>query len=164
MRWSIILPSEVGTIGSRLRSAAGRFGLISNDLMLLVARCSVGVIFWRSGQTKLDGWHLADSAVYMFQTEYRLPFIDPWMAAALTAFNETVFSIGLMIGLASRFAALILFGTTLVIEVFVYPDAWAIHGTWAVCLGLVIVRGAGVASLDYWLLRLADFSLSARRP
>lgn len=119
-----------------------------HDALPLLARLCVGMIFWRSGQTKLDGWHVADSAVSLFQTEYRLPLIDPWLAASLSAFNENVFSVLLVVGLATRVAALVLLGTTLVIEVFVYPDAWPIHGTWAVSLVLVLVRGAGIVSLD----------------
>lgn len=86
--------------------------------------------------------------MFLFQTEYRLPFTDPPIAATLTAFNENVFSLLLLVGLASRVAALVLLGTTLVIEIVVYPDAWPVHGTWAVCLVLVIVRGAGAVSLD----------------
>jgi len=37
---------------------------------------------------------------------------------------------------------------TLVIEVFVYPDAWPIHLTWAGLLLLIMARGAGKLSLD----------------
>ena len=140
-------------IGPRLRAAAARCEPIAYDLLGLAARLCVGAMFWRSGQTKIVGWRLSENAVYLFQTEYRLPLIDPWLAAALAAFIENVFSILLIVGLASRLAASGLLCTTLVIELFVYPDAWALHGTWAVCLGLVVVRGAGVASVDHWLAR-----------
>lgn len=146
-------PAPVSQLGLRLRGAAGRLEPISNDLLALVARLCVGTIFWQSGQTKVVGWRLSETAVYLFQTEYRLPLIDPWLAAALTAFNENVFSILLIVGLASRLAAFGLFCTTLVIELFVYPDAWAVHGTWAVCLLLVTLRGAGILSLDHWIAR-----------
>ena len=37
----------------------------------------------------------------------------------------------LLIGLATRFSALALLGMTAVIQLFVYPDAYALHGTWA---------------------------------
>ena len=141
------------TVGPRLRAAAACCEPIAYDLLALVARLCVGAMFWQSGQTKIVGWHLSENAVYLFRTEYQLPLIDPWLAAVLTAFIENVFSILLIVGLASRFTAFGLFCTTLVIELFVYPDAWALHGTWAVCLGLVMVRGAGVASVDHWLAR-----------
>ena len=148
----------------RLGGSAGYLDPLSNHLMPLVARLCVGTIFWRSGQTKLDGWHLADRAVYLFQTEYRLPFIDSWTAAALTAVIENVVSVFLIAGLASRFAALVLLATTLVIELFVYPDAWTVHGPWAVCLVLVMVRGPGIASVDHWVARWTGFNPFARAP
>jgi putative oxidoreductase len=55
--------------------------------------------------------------------EYKPPAIDPTIAAYLAAFAEHFFPVLLVLGLASRFAALALLFMTLVIEVFVYPDA-----------------------------------------
>lgn len=107
------------------------------------------------GQTKLEGWHLSASAIYLFQTEYKLPLIDPWIAALLSAVNENLFSMLLIVGLASRVAGLVLLGSTLVIELFVYPDAWPTHGTWSACLLLVIARGPGKFSLDNLLSKLS---------
>ena len=59
----------------------------------------------------------------------------------------------LVIGLATRFAALGLLGMTLVIQIFVYPDAWPTHGTWAACLLTLMTRGPGLFSLDHLLWR-----------
>jgi putative oxidoreductase len=36
---------------------------------------------------------------------------------------------------------------TLVIQTFVYPDAWPTHLTWAALLILLVARGAGALSL-----------------
>ena len=130
----------------------GLFGLLSgipHDAIALLARLSVGAVFWQSGLTKLDGWGVSDSAVYLFQTEYKVPLINPWAAAHLAAFNELFFPILLFVGLASRFSAFVLLCMTLVIEIFIYPDAWPTHGTWAVCFLLVIARGPGLFSLDH---------------
>ena len=96
---------------------------------------------------------MSDNAVYLFRTEYKLPLIDAWTAASLTAFNEHIFSALLVVGLASRLSALVLLVMTLVIEVFVYPDAWPTHGTWAACLLLVVARGGGAFSLDHLVAR-----------
>src|SRR5277367_2239875 len=134
----------------------GLFGLLSgipHDAIALIARLSVGAVFWQSGLTKMDGWHVSDSAVYLFKTEYKLPLIDPWAAAHIGAFSELFFPILLFVGLASRFAALALLCMTLVIEIFVYPDAWPTHGTWAVCFLVVIARGPGLFSLDHFIAR-----------
>jgi len=43
---------------------------------------------------------------------------------------------------------------TLVIQLFVYPDAWSTHLSWAALLLLLIGRGAGRLSLDHlWGIR-----------
>ena len=52
---------------------------IPHDLIALISRLSISAVFWQSGQTKVDGWHVTDNAVYLFETEYKLPFIDPWI-------------------------------------------------------------------------------------
>jgi putative oxidoreductase len=126
---------------------------IPHDVIVLIARISVSAVFWQSGQTKLDGWHVSDNAVYLFRNEYKVPLIDPWVAAHIAAFSEILFPILLVVGLASRFSALALLVMTLVIEIFVYPDAWPTHGTWATCLLLVIARGPGLFSLDHLVAR-----------
>jgi len=120
---------------------------IPNDLVALIARLSIAAVFWQSGQTKVEGWKLSDSALYLFENEYKLP-LDPWLAAHLAAFAEHFFPILLVIGLASRLSALALLGMTLVIEIFVYPAAWPTHGTWAACLLFIAARGPGCISLD----------------
>lgn len=121
---------------------------IPNDLIALIARLSIATVFWQSGQTKVDGWKLTDSAIYLFENEYRLPVIGPWYAAHLAALAEHVFPILLVVGLASRLSALALLAMTLVIQVFVYPAAWPTHGTWAACLLFIVARGPGFMSLD----------------
>ncbi|WP_313527655.1 DoxX family protein [Shinella sp.] len=121
---------------------------LPNDLIALIARLSIAAVFWQSGQTKVEGWRLSDSALYLFENEYKLPLVDPWLAAHLAAFAEHFFPILLVIGLASRLSALALLAMTLVIEIFVYPAAWPTHGTWAACLLFIAARGPGCISLD----------------
>lgn len=126
---------------------------IPHDLIALIARLSIAGVFWQSGQTKLDGWRVSDSAIYLFENEYRLPLVDPWLAAHLAAMAEHLFPVLLVIGLASRLSALALLAMTLVIEIFVYPDAWPTHGTWAACLLIIITHGPGRLSLDHVIAR-----------
>ena len=121
--------------------------------LALVTRLSIAGVFWQSGQTKVDGIHVTDSALELFRTEYKLPLVDPVIAAHLAAFAEHFFPVLLVLGLATRFAALALLGMTLMIEIFVYPDAWPTHGTWAACFLIVMMRGAGPVSLDYLIAR-----------
>lgn len=149
------------TIDIRLQSLGKKLRLferIPYDLVGLLTRVSIAAVFWRSGQTKLDGWSVSDSAVFLFQEEYKVPFIDPWIAAHLAAFAEHFFPALLVIGLASRLSALALLGMTLVIQLFVYPDAWPTHGTWAACFLIVMMKGPGRFSLDYLLSRRLGLS------
>jgi putative oxidoreductase len=141
-------------IAGLIVSIIGLLEAIPTSFLTLCARLFPAAVFWLSGETKVTGFiHLKDSAVELFRSEYALPLIDPTVAAYATAFAEHFFPILLVIGFASRFAALALLGMTAVIEIFVYPDAWPLHGVWATCFLIVIARGAGVFSLDYLIAR-----------
>ena len=118
-------------------------------LCALALRIFPAAVFWQSGQTKVEGWHVTDSAIYLFREEYRLPLIDPIIAAHLAAFAEHFFPALLVIGLATRLSALALLFMTLVIEIFVYPGAWPTHGTWIACFLVLIAQGPGTLSLDH---------------
>ena len=108
---------------------------ISHDLLALAARAAMAAIFWLSGRTKVDGWWtVSDSAYELFRTEYRLPLVTPEIAAPLAAGAEHLLPVLLVLGLFTRGAALGLLGMTLVIQAFVYPQAWPTHLSWAAAL------------------------------
>lgn len=144
-------------------SQSGLAGLIvrANALMTqipywfvaLIGRISIAAVFWRSGQTKVEGWRVSESAVELFRDEFKLPLIDPTIAAYLATFAEHFFPMLLVIGLATRFSALALLIMTLVIQIFVYPDAWPTHGSWAAIFLMLMARGAGKISLDALIAR-----------
>ncbi|MDQ0463564.1 putative oxidoreductase [Caulobacter ginsengisoli] len=120
----------------------------------LIARLGVAAVFFQSGRTKVEGLlHIKPSAVDLFATEYRLPVIPPDIAAHLAAYAEHLFPLLLVLGLFTRASALALLAMTLVIQVFVYPDAWPTHLSWAGLLVPLIARGGGALSLDRWLQR-----------
>ncbi len=54
----------------------------------LITRISIAGVFWQSGRTKVDGWRLSEFAIELFRSEYKLPVIDPTIAAYLAAFAE----------------------------------------------------------------------------
>jgi putative oxidoreductase len=137
-------------------ATAPRFATLTpilDSIILLAARLFPAAIFWRSGRTKMDGWEIADRTYFLFEEEYRLPILDPELAARLATVAEHVFPILLLLGLATRFSALALLGMTAVIQIFVYPAAWPTHGLWATCFLLLVARGGGPISLDHLMGR-----------
>lgn len=150
-----------------LARSATVFSSIPESLVALLGRVSIAAIFWKSGQTKVEGFavdivsgefqfgwpRLSDSALALFESEYSLPLLAPALAAPIAAVAEHVFPILIVLGLATRFSALALLVMTLTIQIFVYPDAYPTHGVWATVLLLLIARGPGVLSLDHWLAR-----------
>lgn len=128
--------------------------LLGDSVLCLVARLGIASIFFLSGRTKVEGFlSITPSTYELFQSDYALPLVSPWLAAHLATYAEHLFPLLLVLGLFTRLSALALLGMTLVIEVFVYPDAWPVHLSWAGLLLLLIARGAGAVSLDR-LLRL----------
>lgn len=129
---------------------ADRLGaMVGDSLLVLVARLSIAAIFLMSGRTKVSGFLTITPSTYeLFRTEYALPLVTPELAAHLATYSEHLFPLLLVLGLFSRLSALALLGMTLVIEVFVYPDAWPTHLSWAGLLLLIVARGGGAMSLD----------------
>jgi len=129
--------------------AAGMLDRIPSALLLLVARLGVAAVFFQSGRTKVEGLLTLTPATYeLFRTDYKLPLVPPEIAAHAAAYSETLFPILLVLGLFTRVGAAALLGMTTVIEIFVYPDAWPTHLSWAGLLLPLLARGGGAWSLD----------------
>lgn len=131
------------------RVAEALSAAIGHPLLALVDRIAMSAIFFLSGRTKVDGvLHVTDGAYALFRDEYRLPLIPPELAAHLAAYAEHLFPLLLVLGLFTRSSALALLGMTAVIQVFVYPDAWPTHLSWAGLLLYLAGRGGGPVSCD----------------
>lgn len=122
-------------------------------LGLLGARLLAARVFLLSGLTKWNGLTIRDDTFYLFADEYfaryalPTPLINTFAVASAVA--EIVLPVLLILGLFTRAAALGLLVMTLVIQIFVYPDAWwNVHAWWTVVLVLILVHGPGAASLD----------------
>ncbi len=136
---------------------------IPHSAVALLARFSVAAVFWKSGQTKIEGlsidlvegrfslgWpQLSASAVELFEYEYQLPLLSPTLAAGLAAFGEHLLPLLLLLGVATRLSALGLLVMTAVIQLLVYPGAYATHGVWAAALLWLMALGPGRLSLDH---------------
>lgn len=120
-----------------------------HSLLALVNRLAMAGVFWFSARTKVDGWfHITDGTYQLFSDEYQVPLLPPEFAAQMATVSEHLFAVLLVLGLFTRFAALSLLGMTLVIQLFVYPDAWPTHLSWAGLLLYLAGRGGGAVSVD----------------
>lgn len=138
-----------GLRGTWNRIANSLSTLVSHALLALAARLAVAAIFFLSGRTKVEGLlTVTDSAYTLFREDYKVPLLSPELAAHLAAYAEHLFPALLLIGLFTRLSAAALLAMTAVIQIFVYPDAWPTHLSWAVLMLYLIGRGAGPWSLD----------------
>ena len=129
------------------------------SLLAVPLRFAVATVFWNSAMTKLANWQ---TAVYLFTEEYQVPLLPPEIAAYLAATIELTTPALLVLGLATRPAALVLLGMTTVIEAFVYPLAWPTHIQWAAMLLVLVCRGPGKISLDHLIRRRSLIDPSAQ--
>lgn len=129
-----------------------------------VLRIALAVPFFRSGLTRWDGFlSLSASTVYLFEEEFKLHIFGgaygipaPLVVAHMTALAEIALPVLLVLGLATRLAALGLLAMTGVIQLVV-PEGWAnFHLPWAAIAIAIIALGAGRWSLDdLWVRAVA---------
>ena len=128
------------------------------DVFLVAIRFYVGYQFWKAGLIKLGAW---DSTLFLFEHEYRVPLLSPYLAAVLGTAGELVFPLMLFVGLAGRLGAL---GLSVVNVVAVIAYAHVIfsagfentvndHWLWGAMLLAVMAFGPGKLSLDHLLSR-----------
>ncbi|MEP2735658.1 MAG: DoxX family protein [Erythrobacter sp.] len=128
-------------------------GRVFEGLALLFARLALAAQFWISGRTKVEegSWLQIKEVQYLiFENEFSGLPISPDLAVPMTVYAEFFLPILLAIGLATRFAAAGLLVMTLVIQFFVFPDAWwSVHIMWTALAAILIARGAGIFSIDH---------------
>jgi putative oxidoreductase len=164
---SIATTDSVPTPVRLARSVIDLLGRLPDWPLALLGRFAIAGIFWKSGQTKIEGLaidivngefnfgmpRLSDSVVELFRDEYKLPLVPPELAAPMAAMAEHLFPLLILLGLATRFSALALLVMTATIQFLVYPDAWPTHGVWATVLIYIAARGPGCVSLDHLIAR-----------
>ncbi len=142
-------PLEPNGLAIWINQVTGWFEAIPYWLIAVTCRIALAQVFWSSAQTHLADW---DTTLFLFEDDYALPFLPSDIAAYLAVTVELVVPVLLLLGLATRFASLAIFGMTLIIEIFVYPAAWPTHIQWAAMMLVLMAYGAGPLSLD-WLIR-----------
>jgi putative oxidoreductase len=140
--------------------------LLPYSLVALALRLVMARAFFLSGQAKIEGpsvpihtpWldvsitlpaAIKDATLTMFETQYADLPMPPAFAAAVFAYAEFVLPICLVIGFATRFAALGLLALTVLLQLYVMPGMWwAAHVYWGAILLVLISLGPGVISID----------------
>src|SRR6516225_6365310 len=136
---------------------------IPYSAVALISRFALASVFWRSAQTKVNGFSIREETFFLFRDEYKVPLLPPDLTAYLATIGEHALSLLLLIGLTSRLSALGLFGMTMVIQLFVFPDGWPEHILWISLQLLIISRGPGTISLDHLIWTRAPRMLVAIR-
>ena len=134
MMSDLTAPVETRLAG-RLDRLRGALESTPLSIVQLMARLGVGAVFFKSGMTKIASWEFT---IQLFRDEYRVPVLPPELAAQLATATELSMPVLLALGLFARLATLPLIGMVVVIQLFVYPDSWAEHLTWAALLLLIL--------------------------
>lgn len=116
--------------------------------------------YWVSGIVKIANWQ---GAIHLATYEYPVSWLNPVTAAWIGASIEILGPIFLVMGLATRFAALPMMALALVIQfAYIRLDE---NLFWAILFGWYVVRGAGPLSLDAVIARgIAGTALPFVRP
>jgi len=134
------------------RAIAAISARVPEGLMLLFLRVAFAGVFWRSGRTKVEEgslFSISDTTYFLFREEYSGVPLPPDTAAVLATVSEHLFPILLVVGLFTRVSALALLAMTMVIQIFVYPEAWwQVHALWIAMALALVVRGGGLFALD----------------
>lgn len=125
-------------------------GRVPLSLLQLLMRIAIGSVFFNAGLLKYRSWEIT---LLLFRDEYKVPLFDPTLMARMATFNELTFSTLLFLGLATRLATLPFLGMIVVIQTFVYPNAWIEHLVWTSILLFLLTRGAGAVSVDHVITR-----------
>jgi putative oxidoreductase len=134
-----------------VRQRLERFPL---SIIQLAMRVGVGAVFFKAGLLKYNSWEFT---VQLFRDEYKVPLLEPAMAARIAMVQELSVPILLFLGLATRLATLPLLGMIAVIQTFVYPGAWTEHLVWSSILVFLLTKGPGAFSVDYLIHRRFPF-------
>lgn len=141
------------TVRSRLAGVIDLMDRFPLSILQLLFRLAIVGVFLRAGLQKLSSW---ESTVALFRDEYKVPVFPPEIAAAMGSTFEVGGSLLLLAGLATRVATLPLLGMLMVIQLFVYPQAWYEHLTWGSILMFLLFRGAGAISVDHFIAKRAS--------
>lgn len=139
------------------------YALVALGLRFIVAR-----VFFLSGQAKIAGpaipvalfnrdgdfsivlpAEIKPSTFELFETQYAALPIPPTVAAYLFTYAEFALPVCLVVGFATRISAVVLLVMTVLVQVYVMPQAfWTAHVYLLAILMVLMSVGPGAISLD----------------
>ncbi|MEM7292119.1 MAG: DoxX family protein [Pseudomonadota bacterium] len=135
----------------KLNSKAEGLGFLSPNLWL---RLAVALVFFKSGLTKIGNMQ---TTVFLFEHEYKVPLLDPTIAAYLGTWAELILPVLLAVGLLTRLSAFALFGFNLVAVISYLHglNTWGYvdHALWGFMLLSIMFFGAGKIALDQLIFK-----------
>ena len=163
-------------IASTIDKLVAVCGVIPYALVALLLRLVMARVFFFSGQAKIDGpvipidlhirdlefsvilpAQIKDTTFQMFEAQYANLPISPPVAAVVFTYAEFVLPICLVLGFATRFAALGLLAMTVLIQLYVMPDLWWVtHVYWVAILMVLMTVGPGALSVDALIRHLYE--------
>jgi putative oxidoreductase len=146
--------------------AALPYALVALALRVVMAR-----VFFLAGQAKITGpllpihfdvpylpsvdlvvvlpTDVSSETITLFESQYANLPLSPTVAAYLFGFAEFVLPVCLVIGFATRFAALSLIALTALTSIYAMPEAfWSTHVYWFGILLVLVSAGPGAISVD----------------
>jgi putative oxidoreductase len=134
------------------------FGSFPMSLTMLALRVTLALPFLRAGMTDWDGWfnlsfgvkaRFGDLMLHIFGAQY--PFPMPELMALGAGVAEVALPSLLIVGLATRYAAVGLLVMTGIIQL-TFPEGWMnFHLPWASMELAILTFGPGRIALDYAL-------------
>jgi putative oxidoreductase len=153
---AIATDSRFGRVANLYSKAAGLIDKLQT-LLLLGFRLYVARVFFLSGLTKIHDWSIT---IALFTNEYHVPVLPPALAAFMGAATELSMPVLLVLGLATRFGAFVLFFFNIiaVVSYAALPDiAIKDHILWGTMILVILLCGPGKISLDHLLARRLGF-------
>ena len=147
---------SIAKVHSLLVELPGRLLGNFESLLLFGTRIWVSWEFLKSGWLKITSWQ---NTVFLFQNEYQVPVLPPYLAAVAGTAGELVFPAFLIAGLAGRLSAAGLFAVNAMAVISYahvllsegFEAAVGQHYLWGFALVVLAVFGPGRVSLDHLL-------------
>ncbi len=129
--------------------------------LLLIFRLWIGKVFFLSGLQKINTWNDEYGVMYLFREEYKVPLLDPVVAAYMATAGELILPVFIVLGFGTRYAAIALSILNFT-AAYSYYDTLAKVGQvtphifWGSMLLTLIVFGAGFFSIDQWIKQKSE--------